>query len=179
MKCTVNYPSFSTLEGSERLATLDYFEGVWADAAVDYAAEFMGKRAVGKSTPRGMQRHVNAAIHKRFHELGWEGVDGRYHKGDEWLRVSFRHSMSLGSDLLDAARMHFVEGFNKITLIAASESFLATISPADCKALCSADDYRAQVKLNEFALNIPLGIGTLEPVSVLSPDVTEIIRGER
>jgi hypothetical protein len=179
MKCTVNYPSFSTLEATQRLATLDYFEGVWANAADEYAAEFMGKRSVGGKTPRGMQKHVNAAIQKRLYELGWEGVDGRYHKGDEWLRVSFRHSMSLGSDLLDAARMHFVEGFKKITLIGASESFLATISPADCKALCSADDYRAQAKLNEFALEIPFGIGTLEPVSVLEPSVTEIIRGNR
>lgn len=179
MKCTVNYPSFSTLDGSERLATLDYFEGVWADAADDYAAEFMGKRAVGKSTPRGMQRHVNAAVHKRFYELGWEGVDGRYHKGDEWLRVTFRHKMSLGSDLLDAARMFHVEGFKKITLIAATPSFLTTISPADCKVLCSVDDYRAQAKLNEFILSIPIGIGTLEPVSVLAPDVTEILRGKR
>lgn len=179
MKCTVNYPSFSTLDGSERRATLDYFEGVWADAADDYAAEFMGKRAVGKSTPRGMQRHVNAAVHRRFNELGWEGVDGRYHKGDEWLRVTFRHKMSLGSDLLDAARMYYVEGFKKITLIAATPAFLTTISPADCKVLCSVDDFRAQAKLNEFILSIPIGIGTLEPVSLLAPEVTEILRGKR
>jgi hypothetical protein len=179
MKCDLIYPSFSTFSNPERPTSTRVFEGVWAEAAEDYASEFAGKKSVGASTPRGMQRHLNAAIQKRLFELDWEGADGRFHRGDEWLRVSFRHRMSLGSDLLDAARMHRVEGFSKITLVAAAASFLSTISPADAKALSSAEDFRAQAKLNEFCLEIPLRIGTLEPVSALPTDVTDILRGRR
>jgi hypothetical protein len=179
MKCSLAFPSGSQWPEDDRPPSLPYFEGLWGEAAESYAAEFMGKRAVGKPTPRGIQKFLNSSIELKLSELGWSGVDGRFHKGLEWMRVSFRHYTTIGSDILDAARMARVEGFERVTLIAASSDFMSIISPADAKSLCTSEGYRIQTTLNDFIIDFPMAIGTLEPTSTLDEQVASIVRGAR
>jgi hypothetical protein len=179
LKCELFYPSFSTLPNENRSRTLDLFEGTWASAAADYYSEFIGKRAVGKNTPRGIQKFLNIVITESLRAQGWTGSEGRYTKESEWLRVSFRHMMSAGSDIMDAARMAKVENYETVTLVSASPEFLKVISPADAGSLCSSEVHRAQVTQNQFALDIPIRLGKLEPTSSLDLSIRDVVFGKR
>lgn len=179
MRCTVSYPSCSTIDEVDRKLVIDDFVGTWRSAAEYYAAEFLGKKSVGAKTPKGIQKYLNLVIDDAMQANGWEGNDGRFFRGNEWMRVSFRHRMSLGSDLLDAIRMHKSEGFERLTVVAASGEFLKVISPSDAASLCSSEDYQVQIDLNSKVLGIPICVGRLEPVSLLDSETSRIVNGRR
>lgn len=179
MKCAIYYPDCSTIATNKRPESLTFFEGLWKRAAEDYAAEFMGKNAVGARTPKGIQKYLNEVIARSMSENGWRGGEGRFFKDSEWVRVSFRHSMSLGSDLLDALRLFKTEEYERLTIIGASKSFLKLISPSDAGSLCSGEDYRAQIGLNSAIMKIPICVGILNPISQLDRQTNDIVLGKR
>ena len=79
-------------------------DDVWKEASVLFAAERDTKLKTGKSAPKGMQRYLNEVLVKRFTDNGWMGEAGYFFKDKTWVRVTFRHQMSLGSDILDAIK---------------------------------------------------------------------------
>jgi hypothetical protein len=61
------------------------------------------------------------------------------------VRVTFRHQMSLGSDIIDAIRAHHRAGMELVAIMAASRAFLNVISPNDAAVLTSYEKLKAEV----------------------------------
>ena len=91
----------------------------------------------GQWLPKGVQPYLNRLLEARFAAAAWEGRDGRFRKEDTWVRVTFRHQMSLGADFLDAMRLAKKEGVGEVAICAATTTFLTLISPNDAKTLVS------------------------------------------
>ena len=138
---------------------------VWSEAAVRFYAERSAKVRRGMRAPKGMQGELNRVISERMEAGGWLGNEGRYAKGRTWVRVTFRHQMSLGSDLVDAMKMCRKEGYELAVILAADTSTLRTISPNDAGAIISFEKLRIAVAELNGVTDIPLLIGCLTPQS--------------
>lgn len=113
------------------------FREVWRTALPAFEAANASRVALGLKPYMGMQSSLNNALDSQFEATGWGGSGGRYFKGDTWVRVSFRHQMSLGADFFDAMRQSKLEDFNQVVLIYATKQLLKEISPRDGGSLCS------------------------------------------
>lgn len=168
-------PNASLLKGLELIA-----EDVWKGAAEDFFADRLVKTAAGRSAPKGIQRYINQVLEDRFTKAGWGAHDSRFFwRNDVWIRVTFRHQMSLGADLLEALKVHRKERIAQVAILAASHSFLTTISPNDAAALVSFEKLRTSVADLDGVLDMPLFIGRLEPQSALRPDVQAFLKRVR
>ena len=152
---------------------------VWRDAAIAYFARRLALQAVDKQAPKGVQPFLNVIVDERFTDAGWLGSDGRFARGSTWVRVTFRHQMSLGSDIVDALKVCRKGGMTEAAILAASERFLDVITPNDARALVSFEKLRREVWDLQGCLDIPLFIGRLEPVSELPADVASTLRAKR
>jgi len=152
-------------------------DDVWREAAVEFYARRAAAIRNGRRAPKGMQSELNRVIKQRFEDSGWLNASGRFAKERTWVRVTFRHQMSLGSDFLDAARLCAREDFEQAAIFAAGSEFLRLISPNDAAALVSFEKLRAAMIDLEGVLDIPLVIGELSPCSKPPLDIeTELHR---
>lgn len=155
------------------------FRGSWSEAATLYAAERSAKLGAGKRPPIGVQPSLNRVLSQQFEAAGWDGEGQRFLKGGVWLRVTFRHQMSLGSDIVDALKV-IAKGDAQVAIIAAATTeFLRVISPNDYNALTSYEKIIAEVRDLEGALTAPVLIGRLRPASTLPPATASIVFGPR
>ena len=154
-------------------------DGVWSEAAVSFYAERDAKIRAGKRAPKGMQKTLNQVIEKRMIQAGWEGDSGYYFKGRTWVRVTFRHQMSLGSDFVDALKVCKKEGMELAIILAANRDTLRTISPNDCNALVSFEKLQTEAVSLDGALDIPLVIGSLTPASEVASAIEDELRKAR
>lgn len=97
-----------TEEAQEAIEIIE--DEVWKEASILFASEREAKQRVGKTAPKGMQRYLNDTLAKKFTSKGWIGGDGYFFKEKTWIRATFRHQMSLGSDILDAIKVCKKEG---------------------------------------------------------------------
>jgi hypothetical protein len=74
--------------------------------------------------------------------------------------VTFRHQMSLASDLLDALKVAAQEDAEQVAIMAASADALATISPNDQHALTSYEKLRRRCTTSTGCMDIPLCSGS-------------------
>jgi hypothetical protein len=154
-------------------------QGTWAEAATEFYAARLSALRSGKATPKGIQRFLNRVLDRRFTDEGWNAEDGRYSNENVWLRVTFRHQMSLGSDFIDALKVSVREGASQVAIAAASFDFLELISPNDKHVLTSFEKLRVETAALGGCLDIPLFIGRLEPASVLPQEVARFLQKER
>lgn len=154
-------------------------EGVWRQAAVEFSREKTNATRAGKVGPQGVQSFLNRTIDERMDQNDWKGSQGRYRKEDAWVRITFRHQMSLEADLLDALYENKRQGASQTAIVAASNEFLKVISPNDWRALCSNEKLVAACRRMEGCLDFPLFIGRLEPFSDLPKDVTALLASQR
>lgn len=98
---------------------------------------------------------------------------------NSWLRVTFRHQMSLGSDILDAIKVCKKEGMEQAIILAANKSTLQLISPNDANALVSFEKLQSEIWSLNGALDIPLIIGELSPFTSASEDIDNELRKNR
>ncbi len=166
-----------TEETAEALELLK--DDVWKESSVLFAAERETKMLSGKSAPKGMQRYLNEVITKRFSSNGWIGEAGYFFKGKTWVRVTFRHQMSLGSDILDAIKVCKIEKMEQAVILAANRKTLNLISPNDAAALISFEKLEKEIMSLNGALDIPLLYGELSPMSSASSDINEEIKKAR
>lgn len=136
-------------------------EGAWGSASDLFAARNHVRKEQNRTPKVGKQSDLNDVLEERFEENGWQGSDGRYFKGSAWIRFSFRHSMSLGSDFLEAFRVYKLEGFELICLMYADENLLENIWPSGGQALCSYDKASAYSIQLHSVLEMPLVLGRL------------------
>lgn len=147
--------------------------GVWRDAAIAFYAQRSARIKRGLSAPKGIQAELNRTIESRFKAAGWDAMDGRFLKDSTWVRVTFRHQMSLGSDILDAARLHVKDGLAQVAILAAEGSFLRIITPNDAAVLVSFEKLKVAVAELDGVIQVPLMIGALSPISDLPADIAE------
>jgi hypothetical protein len=166
-----------TAETKEAIELLS--DDVWKEASILFAAEREAKMKSGKSAPKGMQRYLNDVISKRFISNGWIGDAGYFFKERTWIRVTFRHQMSLGSDILDAIKVCKIEGMEQATILAANRKTLDLISPNDAAAIVSFEKLEREILSLNGALDIPLLIGELTPFSSASNDINVELRKAR
>ena len=149
--------------------------GVWEESCIDYAARYYAADAVGKSPPRGVQAHINEQIEKRLTSRGWEGSDGRFVRDKTFLRVTFRHQMSLGSDFMDALILANREGMECAVIAAAGMEFARRITPRDFNSIVTFEKLVPYYTRARPLFDIPLSIGELLPASTLPSDVERLI----
>lgn len=166
-----------TIETEEALELLK--DDVWKDASILFAAERESKLKSKKSAPKGMQRYLNDIIVKRFTTNGWIGEAGYFFKGRTWVRITFRHQMSLGSDILDAIKVCKKEGMEQAVILAANKKTLDIISPNDANAIVSFEKLEREIISLNGALDIPLLYGELTPFSSASSDINGELRKAR
>lgn len=166
-----------TPEAQDMVETLA--DNVWGEAAVSFYASRDALLRAGRRAPKGMQKTLNNVIQQRLTSSGWEGDSGYFFKGRTWVRVTFRHQMSLGSDIIDALKVCRKEGMELAVILAAGTETLKTISPNDCNALVSFEKLRNEVFDLDGALDIPLVIGELIPSSTPPQAIVDELRKER
>jgi hypothetical protein len=159
------------------LATI--LDGIWVDTAETFFAEIVAARNTGSKHPKGMQRLLNQAIDARMQEAGWEGEEGRFVNGNAWVRFTFRHQMGLGSDILDALRVHRLENIAQCAIVCAPRQLLDVISPNDASILCSTEKLAVKLRELDGALEFPLFAGRFEPTSELPREVQQILASPR
>jgi hypothetical protein len=98
---------------------------------------------------------------------------------DRWIRITFRHQMSLGSDFTDALKVSRRSGFSEVLIAAATGNFLKIISPNDAAALTSHEKVWAEAVDLIGCLDIPLLVGSLEAASSLPVEVAGIVHAPR
>ncbi len=116
---------------------------------------------------------------ERFNYHGWDGDFGYFIKEKTWIRVTFRHQMSLGSDILDALKVCKKEGIEQAVILAANRKTLNIISPNDAAAIVSFEKLEKEILSLYGALDIPLLIGELTPLTSASKDVEAELKKER
>lgn len=154
-------------------------DDVWSETAVRFHADREAKLRRARRAPKGMQSELNRVINERFTAGGWIGGEGRFGKERTWVRVTFRHQMSLGSDLIDAMKMCKKERYELAVILAADNKTLRLVSPNDAAALVSFEKLRIAVADLDGVTDIPLLIGCLSPQSMPSTEVTQALREER
>lgn len=164
-----------------RLATeaSELLDGAWRTAATEYVGVRRVRLSQGRREPKGLQSFLNREIESRLCAGGWEGEGGRYRRDGVWLRVTFRHQMSLGSDFLDALRVCRLEDIDTAIICAAPLDLLKVISPNDAGALSSFEKVRITASSLSGVLDFPLLVGRLVPRSGVSPDVFDALRSPR
>lgn len=152
-----------TAEGAEAVEIIA--DNVWADSATQFYAERDAKLRMGKRAAKGMQATLNKVLVEKFSNRDWYAEAGYFIKGDTWIRVTFRHQMSLGSDIIDAQKVCAKFGIKLAMILAADRSTLNTISPNDAAALVSFEKLEREILDLDGVIDIPLVYGKLTPLT--------------
>lgn len=154
-------------------------DNIWREASINFYAERAQKERAKKPAPKGMQKYLNDILKQRFQENEWEGESGYFFKNQTWIRITFRHQMSLGSDIIDAIKVCKKEGMKVAVILAANQKTLKLISPNDAPALVSFEKLERELLSLEGALDIPLIIGELSPLTSASTEINSELLKDR
>ena len=171
------YKGEMTQEAAEAIAIIS--DDVWKEASILFSAERSARLSQNMSAPKGMQKYINSVLMRKFSEKDWICGAGYFVKGKTWIRVTFRHQMSLGSDILDAVKVCKKNDMEMAVILAANLNTLKIISPNDAPALVSFEKLEREIYDLEGAIDIPLIIGELTPHTSASSDINEILRKDR
>lgn len=163
----------------ESIEASNLLVGTWRESANLFSINKELREKLGKPAPLGIQPYLNQVIQERFTSNDWFGEDGRFIKNGTWVRITFRHQMSLGSDFLDALRLPRIEKVHQCVIMGASDEFLEVITPRDWRSLCSFPKLVSQMQQLKYAFDPPLLIGELKPISKLDAKLHKTIYGER
>lgn len=163
----------------ESVEAIELLSGVWREACGHFAVATATKLAKGKKGPMGIQQFLNDVIDERFLSSGWEGKNAKFRKNDTWVSISFRHQMSLGSDLYNALWLWKRGNVKQILLLAGTLDFLRVVTPLDATSLASFERFAAAMSQMTGAFEPPMIVGALEPDSRLDKKVAELVFGKR
>lgn len=166
-----------TQEAAEAVAIIA--NNVWKEASILFSAERSARLNQNMSAPKGMQKYLNLVLVNKFSEKDWICDAGYFVKNRTWIRITFRHQMSLGSDILDAVKVCRKNNMETAIILAANLDTLKIISPNDAAALVSFEKLEREMYDLDGAIDIPLIIGELTPHTSASSDVNEILRKDR
>lgn len=163
----------------ESLEAVGLLSGVWKEACLAFVATTKLRLANGRKPPMGIQPFINSAIDERFLAAGWDGRDSKFRKGNTLVLISFRHQMSLGSDLYSAVWLSKKEEIEQVLLLAGTLEFLRIVTPQDASSLTSFERYCSAISQMTGAFDPPLIIGGLDAESKLGEREAEVIYGSR
>lgn len=166
-----------TAEGQEAVKILG--DNVWADASTRFYAERDAKLRMGKRASKGMQATLNKLLVEKFEGEGWYADSGYFIKEDTWVRVTFRHQMSLGSDIIDAQKVCARSGIKLAMILAANRETLDIVSPNDAAALVSFEKLEREILDLDGVIDIPLVYGKLTPLTHASRAVENQLLRDR
>lgn len=146
---------------------------IWKESSIKFYSLRDSMMKAGKSAPKGMQKFINNVLEEHFKENGWYGNAGYFFKNKTWVRITFRHQMSLGSDIIDALKVCKKEGMEVAVILAANRKTLNLISPNDAAALVSFEKLENEIASLDGAIDIPLIIGELTPRTSASEDIRQ------
>lgn len=109
----------------------------------------------------------------RFNSYGWDGEAGYFFKNKIWIRITFRHQMSLESDIVDVIKACKKEGMEVAIILAANRKTLDWISPNDVSAIVSFEKLQNEILNLDGAIDIPLIIGELTSKTSASEDINQ------
>ena len=175
MRIVLFSPPWVTQEPPELHGVQKILNGIWTDAAVDYAADWTAKQSFGKRGPVGVQKYLNKKLDSAFEGAGWECYSSTFTTHDLWFRVTFRHQMSAGSNIVDAMKALGRGRYRTAVIAAATRDFLEQISPADAPALTSFEKLRAELIDLDGILRAPIYLAALRPASVLPAKTLSVI----
>jgi len=175
----INAPWFTGKISQEAITASQLLDGIWREATNEYVAIRESRLQQGLREPKGFQAHLNRIIIDRFNEAGWDGEGGRFVKGATWIRITFRHQMSVGSDFLDALRVVRREDVQFAAICAAPLEILRVISPNDAAALTSFEKLNMLAASLDGVFDIPLVLGALVPQSSITSEVFEKLLSSR
>lgn len=89
------------------------------------------------------------------------------------------YQMNLEGEFFDSIKMTGKEGIKHSLLLSAHSEFLKVISPCDAGALTSFEKFSQELAMLEGAIEVPLILGCLSPISALSEPVRELVYGPR
>jgi len=177
--CLLQAPWYTASPTDALLEACASLSVVWREAAIGYYSDRSAKITNLSRSPTGMQGQLNRTIQMKMLDSGWSGGNGRFFKDGTWLRITFRHQMSLGSDLLDAAKVCAKEDCQQVAIFAGEAEWLNLVSPNDSKVLVSFEKLRIAVADLHGVLNIPLYIGSLKAEPNLPPEIEAELRLDR
>lgn len=154
-------------------------DDVWKEASIRFYAVRKAKINNGRSAPKGMQKYINEVLDEKFENAGWEGSSGYYYKERTWIRITFRHQMSLGSDFINALKVCKKEGMELAAIVAADKNTLKIISPNDAGAIISSEKLLNEMMSLDGVIDIPLVIGELKPLTQVPSGIYSEILKER
>jgi hypothetical protein len=154
-------------------------DNIWKDSSIKFYAAREAKVQNGKTAPKGMQKFINELLDEKFAEAGWDGDSGYYYKNKTWLRITFRHQMSLGSDFINALKVCKKEDVQLAVIIAANRDTLRIISPNDAGAMISFDKLLNEMMTLDGVFDIPLMIGELTPLTKAPQGISNEILKDR
>jgi len=160
----------------------DIFESVsniWAQSAGDFYARHVAAVARGIKPPLGIQPFINNRLDAELPASGWEGSEGRFTKDSTWLRITFRHAMSLGSDFMDGLLLAYREGIRVAVIAAPSIEFAKLVTPKDAGAIVTYERIEEYFSRAHPLFQIPLVIGRLSEGQGCPPQVTEYLAKNR
>ena len=177
MKVTLYAPPWGapdmTDEGAEALEILA--DNVWSDSSTKFYAERSAKLGMGKRAPKGMQATLNRVMVDKFKARDWYAESGYFIKENTWIRVTFRHQMSLGSDIVDAQRVCARSGIKLAMILAADNDTLKIISPNDANAIVSFEKLQREILDLDGVIDIPLAYGKLTPLTHASRAIESLL----
>jgi hypothetical protein len=153
--------------------------GVWKSAATEFYARFVALSAHGKNPPLGMQPVINSQLNEMMVAKGWQGSSGRFIKDNVWLRITFRHQLSLGSDFMDALLVAHREQMQALVIAAPSIEFAQLITPRDFKAITTFDKLETYFNRAQDLYQVPLAIGRLEPDERLDSAIEQLLQARQ
>jgi hypothetical protein len=178
MKAAIYPAPWTKKDLSSRAYELEeILDGSWREAASRYTAILNVRRNSNLKVPKGVQPFLNDVLDERFSEAGWDGKEGRFRKGNTWVRITFRHQMSLGSDFIDALRLSKQDGVRECILLACTSKFLEIVTPSDANSVISFEKMAREVQRLNGSLDINLFYGSLTASSKLPKDVHQVING--
>ena len=95
------------------------------------------------------------------------------------FEITFRHQMSLGSDIVDAIKVCKKEGMEVAIILAANRKTLDLVSPNDAAAIVSFKKLQNEILSLDGAIDIPLIIGELTPRTSASDDINQELLKDR
>lgn len=148
---------------------------VWRLSATDYYARHTAAVALKKKVPLGMQKSINQNLNFELPRAGWDGKEGRFWKDNVWLRITFRHGMSIGSDFMDGLLLAYREGVKVAVIAAPSLAFAKLVTPNDGASLVTFEKLEEYFSRAHPLFQIPLVIGKLSEGGNLERDIQRFL----
>ena len=129
-------------------------------------AQYNQLKRKGDSVPKGMQSTINKLLDAKFEAAGWAVKDGRYSKDGTYVRITFRHAMSMGTDILEAMKECTKNDAQLAVILACGLEALRKIAPSQANSMVSYEKLSLEVQDLDGVIDIPLMIGELIPKSI-------------